>query len=173
MLTIPYTSYVRLHAQRNQSFKYIREIMKARLLREGTGSNYTTATRSFWWARFSTCVLFFQPVGKRYPLKAVRTLKKKKKKWKKKKIISFRQNLLGSIRPFPEPIQFFVLGASLSYRKPPKRGRTNQRRDCSKRIEPGNVQFCFWPQEDAFRSGRAHQWLSGDLTGENFSAHNH
>ena len=28
-------------------------------------------------------------------------------------------------------------------------------------------------QPGAFRSGRAHQWLSVDLTGENFSAHNH
>ena len=45
----------------------------------------------------------------------------KKRKWKKKKIIPFRQNLLGSIRPFPGPIQFFVPGASLSYGKPPKR----------------------------------------------------
>ena len=59
-------------------------------------------------------------------------------KWKKKKIIPFKQNLLGSIRPFPEPIQFFVLGASLSSGKPPKR-------DSSKRIEPGKVRFCFWP----------------------------
>ena len=66
------------------------------------------------------------------------------KKWKKKKIIPFRQNLLGSIRPFPEPIQFFVLGASLSCGKPPKRGRINQRRDSSKRIEPGKVRFCFF-----------------------------
>ena len=91
---------------------------------------------------------FLQLVGKRYPLKAVRTLEKKKKKkerkkWKKKKIISFRQSLLGSIRPFPEPIQFLVLGASLSSGRPPKRGRINQRRDFCKRIEPGKVRFCF------------------------------
>ena len=90
-------------------------------------------------------VCFLQLVGKRYPLKAVRTLtkKKKKRKWKKKKIIPFRQNLLGSIRPFPEPIQFFVLGASLYYGKPPKRGHINKRRDSSKRIEPGKVHFVF------------------------------
>ena len=71
-------------------------------------------------------------MGKRYPLKAVshntrkkkREKKKKKRKEKekqKKKIIPFRQNLLWSIRPFQEPIQLFVLGASLSYEKPPKR----------------------------------------------------
>ena len=104
-------------------------------------------------------VCFLQLVGKQYPLKAVRTLKKKKrerererererkrerKKWKKKKIIPFRQNLLGSIRPFPEPIQFFVLGANLSYgRSPRKRGISTRERDSSKRIEPGKVQFCF------------------------------
>ena len=28
--------------------------------------------------------------------------------------------------------------------KPPKRGRINQRRDSSKRIEPGKVRFCFF-----------------------------
>ena len=33
----------------------------------------------------------------------------------------------------------------LSYGKPPKRGRINQRRDSGKRIEPGKVLFCFWP----------------------------
>ena len=55
------------------------------------------------------------------------TLKKKKrererKKWKKKKIIPLRQNLLRSVRPFPEPIQLLVLGASLFYGKPLKKG---------------------------------------------------
>ena len=91
-------------------------------------------------------VCFLQLEGERYPVKAVRTLERKrerKKEKQKKKIIPFRQNLLGSIRPFPEPIQFLVLGASLSYGKPPKRGRINQRRNCSKRIEPGKVRFCF------------------------------
>ena len=53
-------------------------------------------------------VCFLQLVGKRYPLKAVRTFENEKEKRKKKKIIPFEQNLLGSIRPFPKPIQFFV-----------------------------------------------------------------
>ena len=75
-------------------------------------------------------VCFLQLVDKRYPLKAVRILVIKEK-WKKKNI-PFRQNLLRSIRPFPEPIQFFLLGASLSYGKPPKRGRINQRRNYQK-----------------------------------------
>ena len=115
---------------------------------------------------------FLQLVGKRYPLKAVRTLKRKKK-WKKKKIIPFRQNLLGSIRPFAEPIQFFVLGASLSYGKPPKRERITRGETLAKELNLERSNFVFDHQPDAFRSGRAHQWLSGDLTGEDFSAHNH
>ena len=78
-------------------------------------------------------------MGKRYPLKAVPTLKKKKKKGgrkklKKKKISPFRQNLLGSIRPFLEPIQFFVLGASLSYGKPPKRERITRGETLAKEL---------------------------------------
>ena len=87
-----------------------------------------------------------------------------------KKIILFRQNLLESKRPFQEPIQFFVLGASLSYGKPSKMGRINERRDSSNKMERSN--FVLGDQPDAFRSERAHQWLSGDLTEENFSAHN-
>ena len=114
---------------------------------------------------------FLQLVGKRYPLKAVRTLKEKK--WEKKKVIPFRQNLLGSIRPFPEPIQFFVLGASLSYGKPPERERITRGETLAKELNLERSDFVFDRQPDAFHSGRAHQWLSGDLTGENFSAHNH
>ena len=117
---------------------------------------------------------FLQLVGKRYPLKAVRTLKKKKKrKWKEKKIIPFRQNLLLNIRPFPEPIQFFVLGASLSYGKPQKRERINRGETLAKELNLERSDFVFGRHPSAFRSGRAHRWLSGDLTGENFSAHNH
>ena len=55
----------------------------------------------------------------------------------------------------------------------PEKEAYHQRRDSGKRIEPEKVRFVFDRQPDAFRSGRAHQWLSGDLTGENFSAHNH
>ena len=116
---------------------------------------------------------FLQLVGKRYPLKAVRTLNKTKKKWKKKKISPFRQNLLGSIRPFPEPIQFFVPGASLSYGKPPKRERITRGETLAKELNLERSDFVFDCQPDAFHSGRAQQWLSCDLTGENFSAHNH
>ena len=53
----------------------------------------------------------------------------------------------------------------------PEKGAYHQRRDSSKRIESGKARFCvFDRQPDAFRSGRAHQWLSGDLAGENSSA---
>ena len=124
--------------------------MKASLQREGTGSNYTRATRSNCvcvWAKSGVCVIFTAS-GWTIPFKScLHTLKKipkKKEEQKKKKIIPFRQNLLGSIRPFLEPIQFLVLGASLSYGKPPKRGRINQRRDSNKKIEPGKARFCFW-----------------------------
>ena len=65
---------------------------------------------------------------------------KREREKEKKKIIPFRKNKLGSLRPFPEPIQFFVLAASVSYGKPPKRGHINQRRDSSKRTESGKVQ---------------------------------
>ena len=64
-------------------------------------------------------------MGKRYPLKAVRTLEKKKRRSGK------------SRKLFPSDRTYFVLGASLAYKKPPDRGRINQRRDSSKRIEPG------------------------------------
>ena len=37
--------------------------------------------------------------------------KKKEKQKEEKKISPFGQNLVGSIRPSPEPIQFFVLSA--------------------------------------------------------------
>ena len=63
--------------------------------------------------------MLLQLVGKRYPLKAVRTLEKRKKK---KKIIPFRQNVLGSIRPLPEPIQFFVLDAMSIQQEAPENG---------------------------------------------------
>ena len=44
-----------------------------------------------------------------------------KKKEKKEKITHFRQNLLESIRPFPESIQYFVLGAmSILWEAPEK-----------------------------------------------------
>ena len=81
--------------------------MKARLYGEGTGSSYTGKQRALFGELVQVPVCILQLVGKRYPLKTCsHTLKKGEKK--KKKPISFRQNLPGSIRPFPEPIQLFV-----------------------------------------------------------------
>ena len=82
---------------------------------------------------------FLQLVGKRYPLKAVRTLKKKEVEEEENYL--FRQNLLGSIRPFPEPIPFFVLGASLSYGKPPKRDRIIRGETLAKELNLEQARF--------------------------------
>ena len=107
-------------------------------------------------------------MGKRYPLKAVRTLKEKKRV-EEKKFIPFRENLLGSIRPFPEPIEFFVLRAILSYGRSPRKGGVSTKGETlAKEFNLERSDYVFDRQPDAFRSGRAHQWLSGDLTGENF-----
>ena len=43
-----------------------------------------------------------------------------RRRQKKKKIIPFRQKL-GYIRPFPEPIESSVLGASILWESPEKR----------------------------------------------------
>ena len=52
---------------------------------------------------YQALVYFLYLADKNYPSKAVGTLKKKKKAFQR-----FRENLLGSIRPFPDPLQFFV-----------------------------------------------------------------
>ena len=71
------------------------------------------------------------------------------------------------------PIQLPVLGASLSYGKPPKRERITRGETPAKELNLEMSNFVFDRQPDTFRSGQAHQWLSANLTGENFSAHNH
>ena len=40
----------------------------------------------------------------------------------KKKMITFRQNLLGCTRPFPEPSPFFVIGAVSTLWEAPEKG---------------------------------------------------
>ena len=52
--------------------------MKARLWREGTGSNYTREQRALFGELDPVPVCFLQLVGKQYPLKAVSHTKKKK-----------------------------------------------------------------------------------------------
>ena len=55
----------------------------------------------------------------------------------------------------------------------PERGVSTRGETLAKELNLERSDFVFDRQPDAFRSGRAHQWLSGDLTGENYSAHNH
>ena len=69
---------------------------------------------------------------------------KKKDEEERSKTILFSDNLSGSIRPFPAPIQCFMLGAIAvsqmgSSRKP---GRINRAMP-SERSEPGKIRFCF------------------------------
>ena len=65
-------------------------------------------------------------MGKQYPLKAVRTVNTyREREKKKKKTVPFRENLLGSVRPFPGQIQFFMLGAI----RPLTRGAYHHRSD--------------------------------------------
>ena len=89
-------------------------------------------------------------MGKRYSLKAIRTLEKRNIK---KKIIPLRQNLLWSIRPLPGPIQFFVFGAMSVLREVPKMKHMNQRRDTSKRLKSGECNFVFNRSQTRFAQG--------------------
>ena len=82
--------------------------------------------------------------GKRYPLKGVRTLERKRGgQVEEEEHYSLQTEPPWKHKALSEPIQFFVLGAGLSYGKLPKRGRINQRRNPSKRIEPGEIRFSF------------------------------
>ncbi|WP_419595397.1 hypothetical protein, partial [Thiolapillus sp.] len=88
-------------------------------------------------------VCFLQLVGKQYPLKAVSHTKKKKE-------VEEEENYSLQTEPTWEHKALSgtdsILCArckSILWEKPPKRGRINQRRDSSKRIEPGKVRFCF------------------------------
>ena len=58
-------------------------------------------------------------MGKGYLFEAVRTLEKEGEKGKKR---SLQTEPTWEHKALSEPIQFFVLGASLSYGKPPEKG---------------------------------------------------
>ena len=113
---------------------------------------------------------FLQLVGKRYPLKAVRILVIKEK-WKKKHI-PFRQNL-RACGPFRNRFNFWCQVQLYPTGSPRKGGVLTRGETLAKELNLERSDFVFGRHPSAFRSGRAHQWLSGDLTGENFSAHNH
>ena len=85
-----------------------------------------------------------QLAGERYPLEGVRTLERKRgRQVEEEEHYSLQTEPPWKHKALSEPIQFFVLGAGLSYGKLPKRGRINRRRDSSKRIELGEVRFSF------------------------------
>ena len=56
---------------------------------------------------------------------------------------------------------------------PEKGGVSTRGETLAKELNLESSDFVFDRQTDAFGSGRGHQWLSGNLNGENFSAHNH
>ncbi|WP_294046704.1 hypothetical protein, partial [Thiolapillus sp.] len=64
-------------------------------------------------------------------------------------------------------VQVYPMGEA-----PENGGVSTRGETLAKELNLERSDFVFDRQPDAFRSGRAHQWLSGDLTGENFSAHN-
>ena len=106
-------------------------------------------------------------MGKRYPLKAVRTLKKKEEEAKK---VEHEENYSLQTEPTWEHKAlsgtvsiFVVLGSSLFYGKPRKGGVSTRGETLAKELNPERSDFVFDRQPDAFRSGRAHQWLSGDI----------
>ena len=97
------------------------------------------------------------------PSKAVRALEKKEKQ--KNKIIGFR---------FPKLIQFFMLGVMSVLWEAPKKGALSTRgKTPAQELNLEKADFVFDHQPDAFCSRRDHQWLSSDLTRDNFSAHNY
>ena len=55
----------------------------------------------------------------------------------------------------------------------PEKGAYQPEKSEAKEFSLEGSDFVFDRQPDGFRSGRAYQWLSGDLTEENFSANNH
>ena len=105
-----------------------------------THTHTHTHTNCLWWASSITLSTF---TAKQYPLKAVHMREKKEKKRKKKTVSPFRENLLGSIRPFPGLIKFFMPGAISHMGSPWKQGCITIGVN-SEGVEPGKFRFCFW-----------------------------
>ena len=61
---------------------------------------------------------------------------------------------------------------SILWGAPEKGGVSTRGETLAKELNLERSDFVFDRQPDAFRSGRAHQWLIGDVTEEKFSAHN-
>ena len=62
---------------------------------------------------------------------------------RRRRLFPFSENPLGSIRPFPGPIQLFYARYNQSYRKPIKTGAYHRWGDYSKSTESGKTGFCF------------------------------
>ena len=56
-------------------------------------------------------------------------------------------------------------------REAPEKGAYQPEERLAKELNLERSDFVIDRQPDAFHSGRAHQWLSGDLTAKKFSAH--
>ena len=116
-----------------------------------------------------------------HPLKAIRTLEKKKKKGEAEEEHYSLQTeppwelnaLSGTDSVLCARCKYIIWEAPPP--SPRKRGGgvSTTGETPAKELNLERSDFVFDRQPDAFHSGRAHQWLSGDLTGENFSAHNH
>ena len=72
----------------------------------------------------------------------------------------------------PGPNQFFELGAMSILREAPEKEGVSTRGETTE-LNLEKSDLVFDRQPEAFRSSRAHQRHNGDLTEENFPAHNH
>ena len=137
---------------------------------EGTLSNHATQKRALLDEPNPVPVCFLQLVGKRYPLKAVRTLGKRKNKGGRgmeegeaEENYSLQTEPSWEHKAFSGTISILCARCKPILWEAPEKGR-----DSSKRIEPGKVDFVFDRQPNTFSSGLVHRWLSGHLTGEIF-----
>ena len=84
---------------------------------------------------------FLQLVGERYPLKAVRTLKKKEVE--EEENYSLQTEPTWEHKALSGTDSILCARCKSILREAPEKGAYHQRRDSSKRIEPGKVRFCF------------------------------
>ena len=145
--------------------------MKALLWREGTGSNYSRGQRALFGELDPVTACFQQLVGKRYPLKAVRTLEKKGGGGGSSRRREEKGNdSLIQTEPTQEHTALSgtdsILCArckSILWEAPEKGGVSTRGETLAKELNLERSDFVLDRQPDAFRSGRAHQLLSVDL----------
>ena len=111
-------------------------------------------------------------MGKRYPVKAVSHTKKEKE-------VEEEENYSLQTEPSwehkaPSGTDSILCARCNVYpRVSPEKGAYQPEESLAKEFKLERSDFVFDRQPDMFCSGRAHQWLSGDLAGDDFSAHNH